>query len=275
MSRSSSSHRLLAIIFALLCAAFPFIFLIQASANAIEEEEVASDLEPNPWRTIYTDTFDSEFPARWIITDTSGLENGEYFGAATSVTASQGTQSQVAAGGGKQGRESVSGSDHYPDNAASIIVAGPVKVGYFQDLRLSMDVWIDPDGVSGAIRLQISGDGAVFSTVETMIGPLDHWQIIRVALNARDNSNQLWIKLSFLSDGSTTGKVIFIDNLIIEAKVEDHLPLLFPVIQRGKEPSLAPGPGWLSTINQFRTSSNLEPLTLNQGGQGHFTIWSY
>ncbi len=264
MSRSSSSHRLLAIIFALLCAALPFIFLIQASANAIEEEEVASDLEVDPWRTIYTDTFDSEFPARWIITDTSGLANGEYFWAATSVRASQGTDSLWATGGGKNGRELVPGSDNYPNDASSIMVVGPITVGQFQELRLSMDVWIDTQPISDTLKLQISSDGAVFSTVQTMSGALNQWQTIRVALDERDTSNRLWLKIFFNSDHSTAGKGVFIDNLKLEAKEEDHLPLLFPVIQGGIEPSPTPSAGWLSYINQFRMASSLEPLAFNQ-----------
>jgi hypothetical protein len=141
------------------------------------------------------------------------------------------------------------------------MVAGPITVRNAQSLSLSLDVWLDTEPISDTFQLDISNDGVSFTPVKTMSGALQYWQTIKVDLNQRVESSQIWIMLSFYSDDAVTGGGVFIDNLKLEALLEEPLPLLLPLVRGGKDPTPVPGPGWLSHINQFRTASNLEPLT--------------
>ena len=264
MSRFNFPQRSFAIVLAFLSAVLTFLFLIQVFASAAVEENSELKTEPEIWKTIFTDTFESALPAGWILTDTRRLANGEYFWAVTPVAASRGTYSLGVSGESQHGRELMPGLDQYPDNAASIMVKGPIIVGYFRELRLTLDVWIETKPLSDTLKLEISSDGVDFAPVEILSGSINQWQTISIGLNDTGESNQLWLKLSFLSNDSIGGGGVFIDNLKLEAKVENHLPIHLPVIRRGDEPTPVPGPGWLAYINQFRIASDLKPLTSNQ-----------
>jgi hypothetical protein len=80
------------------------------------------------WTTALTETFESGIPAGWQITDTDGLTNGEYYWAATNITASQGMTSVWATGGGQNGIFLTPLSDTYPNNAASLMRYGPIDL---------------------------------------------------------------------------------------------------------------------------------------------------
>ncbi|GMQ77642.1 MAG: hypothetical protein BMS9Abin02_0130 [Anaerolineae bacterium] len=261
MSKVNFSRRFLVFLLALLSAVVPLLFLIRVFAFSRVEQETNSDQPTGNWQTIFTDSFDIDFPGKWVVSDTNGLADGEYYWATTSVSASHGANSLWATGGGEDGRDLLPGSNHYPDNAASVMVAGPITVSKTQDLRLLLDVWLDTEPVSDTFQLGISDNGVSFTAVQILSGTLQPWQTLKIDLNERVESSQIWIMLSFYSNDSVTREGVFIDNLKLEGLLEEQLPLLLPIITESEEPTPVPGPGWLSYINQFRTASNLEPLT--------------
>ena len=213
MSRVNFSRRFLVFVLALVSAIVPLLFLIQVFAFSRAEQDIFSEPHLEKWQTIFTDSFDIVFPGNWLVADASGLADGEYYWGTTSVSASHGSNSLWATGGGEDGRDLLPGSSHYPDNAASVMVVGPITVGIAQELRLSLDMWLDIEPISDTFQLGISNDGVSFTAVTILSGTLQHWQTIKIDLNEGVISSQIWIMLSFYSNNSVTGEGVFIDNL--------------------------------------------------------------
>jgi hypothetical protein len=215
------------------------------------------------WTTALTETFEFGISAGWQITDTDGFTNGEYYWAATNITASQGMTSVWATGGGQNGMFLTPLSDTYPNNAASLMRYGPIDLNATSAVSLTYDYWLETQPLSDAFQIMLSTNGLTFTTEATFSGPSPGWQSIALNLDGYANQSQVWLAFQFNSDGITTSRGVFLDNISLQVQFPEpisataFLPALFnpavPVVQ----------PPWLEYFNLFRQNNNLPPLGEN------------
>jgi hypothetical protein len=215
------------------------------------------------WTAVFTETFESGITAGWFITDTDGITNGEYYWAATAVTASQGLTSVWATGGGVSGTLLQPGNDPYPPNAASLTSYGPIMLSDTAGLSLTFDVWLETEPVSDALQLLVSADNVQYDTEATFSGDSQGWQSQAVNLDSYAGQPQLWFALQFTSNLTIEQRGVFVDNIQLYAlPVSRTRTLYLPSIQR-IEPTAVPIPDWLAYVNSFRSQTGLQLLAEN------------
>lgn len=232
----------------------------------------------NGWTTIFSETFESGITTTWQITDTDGLANGEYYWAATNITAGQGLTSVWATGGGLDGSLLVPLSDTYPNNAASLMVYGPIDLNSTTAVSLTYDYWLDTQPMSDTFETLLSTDGQTFTSEAAFSGPSPGWQSLALNLNNYANQPQLWLAFQFTSDEITTALGVFLDNISLQAQYSQIVSAYLPAIRNPAPtplptPTPIPQPPWLAYFNLFRQENNLPLLienpTWSNGGWLH------
>jgi hypothetical protein len=168
-----------------------------------------------PWQAVFSDTFETGIGAGWLMTDTSGSGDGEYFWAATNVTASQGLTSVWATGGGADGSLLVPGSDDYPNLAASLMVYGPINLSGTTAVSLTLDYWLETEADFDTFETLASTDGTTFTTYQQLSGDSAGWQSQSLALSGLASAPQAWIGLRFTSNEANTARGVFADNVFL------------------------------------------------------------
>lgn len=234
------------------------------AATTDKKSNQPSNFRPGGWTTVFTETFESGISAGWQVTDTDGMANGEYYWAATAVTAAQGITSVWATGGGANGSLLVPLSDNYPNDAASLMVYGPIDLAGTSAVSLTYDYWLETQLSSDTFDTMLSTDGTIYTNEVTFSGPSPGWQSLALNLNDYANQPQVWLAFSFTSDAITTARGVFLDNIRIQVQypppvfdMVTYLPAIFnpeaPVVE----------PDWLAYFNLFRQNNNLPQLTEN------------
>jgi uncharacterized protein YkwD len=221
-----------------------------------------------PWQAVFSDTFETGIGAGWLMTDTSGSGDGEYFWAATNVTASQGLTSVWATGGGADGSLLVPGSDDYPNLAASLMVYGPINLSGTTAVSLTLDYWLETEADFDTFETLASTDGTTFTTYQQLSGDSAGWQSQSLALSSLAGAPQAWIGLRFTSNEANNARGVFADNVFLW--VQRPLPgtIFLPLAHNPPPtptpvPTPAPQPGWLAYLNQFRSLATVNPLIEN------------
>jgi uncharacterized protein YkwD len=235
-----------------------------SAANSEKNSTQPKNLRQGGWTTVFTETFESGISAGWEVTDTDGMTNGEYYWAATPVTASQGMTSVWATGGGMDGSLLFPLSDTYPNNAASLIVYGPIDLSGTSAVSLTYDYWLETQPSSDTFETLLSTNGLTFTNEASFSGPSPGWESLALNLANYSNQPQIWLAFSFTSDAITTARGVFLDNISIQvqyppppSETAAYLPAIFnptsPIIE----------PDWLVYFNLFRQNNNLPQLTEN------------
>lgn len=215
------------------------------------------------WTAVFTETFESGITAGWFITDTDGITNGEYYWAATAVTASQGLTSVWASGGGISGTLLQPGDDPYPPNASSLMRYGPIILSETAGLSLTFDLWLETEPVSDGLQLLVSTDNVQYEAEATYSGDSQGWQSQAVNLDHYAGQPQLWLALQFTSNITIEQRGVFVDNIQLYALPVARPQMLYlPSIVR-HEPTTEPVPAWLAYVNGFRSQAGLQLLAEN------------
>ena len=235
-----------------------------------ESYEVTEPVENSttPWTTIFSDSFEASNAETWIITDTNGVEDGEYYWAATEITASKGLNSLWSSGGGSDGQGLVPGQDNYPANASSSLTATPISIGNAIALSLTFDIWTDTQSPTDSLQIKASNDGVSFSVVKIVSGAHPIWRQLSVDLYSYVNYDQIWLSFLFSSDATVEGKGVFVDNVVLSVQLEpEQVTIFIPIINEEETPTPTPIPTptstvpWLDYINSFRSSMDLQDLS--------------
>jgi hypothetical protein len=194
------------------------------------------------WTPVFTDSFEGDITADWTLEDGDGADNGEYYWATTSITASEGTSSVWATGGGADGELLTPGTDNYPSNVLSYMIRGPVDISGTTRARLSFDYWLQTQQNIDVLQVQVSTDGTNFSPVETLSGDSAGWQTEIVDLSSYAGEEALWIAFFFSSNGATNDLGAFVDNVILETRAETDTYLPVMVKDPTATPTFTPTP---------------------------------
>lgn len=175
------------------------------------------------WTPVFTETFESGISASWVVTDVTGLDDGEYYWATTDVTASQGISSAWATGGGEDGSLLEPGTDNYPDNALTYMIRGPVNLSGTTSARLSFDAWLDIADELDALQVIASTDSSSYQSLVTLRGTDQEWMNHTVDMEAYAGEQQVWVGFRFSSNAADTGLGAFIDNVMLESVVGSNI----------------------------------------------------
>ncbi len=256
-------YRLVFITFSLTIGLLITAGLILAAGNKTVDTQPAQQIQ-GVWTAVLTETFEAPFSTIWQITDTDGITNGQYYWAATNITASQGISSVWATGGGLSGSLLIPLSDTYPNNAASLMIYGPIDLSSTSAVSLTYDYWLETQPTTDTFQTLLSTDGLTYTAEAVFSGPSPGWQSLALNLDSYANQPQLWLAFQFTSDAITTARGVFLDNISLQVQYPPppavaavYLPALFnPEI-------IVPTPAWLDYFNLFRASANLPLLDEN------------
>lgn len=218
---------------------FALVGLLTGTAASADSARQGS--EP-PWTPVITETFESDISLDWTLQDGDGASNGQYYWATTNYTASQGTSSAWATGGGADGELLTPGTDNYPPNALSYMIRGPIDISGTTRARLRFDYWLQTEQNLDVLQVQASTDGTTFSPTASFSGNSDGWQSETVDLNAYAGEEQVWIAFFFSSNGATNDLGAFVDNVILETRAETDTYLPVMVKDPTSTPTFTPTP---------------------------------
>ncbi len=199
------------------------------------------------------------------MTDTNGAINGEYYWATTGVTASQGLTSVWATGGGQDGSLLIPLSDTYPNQAASLMVYGPIDLSGTSAVSLTYDYWLDTQPVSDTFDTLLSTNGLSFTAETSLSGPGSSWQSLVLNLDDYANESQVWLAFQFTSDENTAALGIFLDNISLQAQYAPPTQTTAAFLPAILNPPATPipQPPWLAYFNLFRQENGLPLLAEN------------
>lgn len=204
------------------------IALIMIGSLSLVSADSAAVSSVDSWNTVFTETFESGISAGWVVTDADGTTGGEYYWATTTVTASEGTSSAWATGGGTDGSLLTPGTDNYPDNALSSMIHMPVDLTGTTGVRLSFDYWTDTEQGLDVLQVVVSTDGATFNPVDTLSGDSTGWQSKVIDLGAYAGESSFSAGFLFSSNSATGALGAFVDNVALESSTGQisYLPVL-------------------------------------------------
>lgn len=218
------------------------------------------------WTAVFSETFESPISSTWQISDTDGISNGEYYWATTDVTASQGISSIWTSGGGADGSLLQPGVHHYPPNAASRMLYGPLNLSGTIAVSLTFDAWLHTEPVSDSLQVLVSADGLQYDQVIELSGNSLGWQPFAADLDSYAGQPHVWLAFQFSSDAVNQEKGVFLDNIALYTLDSQRAWALYlPSVQQiaAAEPTPSPIPAWLSYVNSFRAQAGLHPLDEN------------
>lgn len=178
------------------------------------------------WDTVFTETFESGIGAGWDVSD-GNLADGEHYWATTTFTASQGTMSAWATGGGADGASLTAGTDDYPNNATSYMVRDSVSLSGTTRAQLTFDYLVNTEADFDLLQVAASTDGSTYQTLETFSGDSQGWQTTTLELDEFAGEENVWIRFFFSSNGVVTDRGVFVDNIIFETLTTQQTYLPF------------------------------------------------
>lgn len=205
------------------------------------------------WTPLITDTFESGITGTPL--DLNGATNGEYYWATTTYTASTGTASAWATGGGADGAGLAPGTDPYPASAESALTYGPVDLTAYQVAQLSYDYWVKTETATDFLQVRVSTDGLTFDTLlNSYDGDSSGWQSDTLDLTSYAGAAQLWVRFYFSSNSSIEDTGVFIDNILLEAA--ESTSIYLPIIGFAPTPTPIPIPPAGEFSDDFSTADN-------------------
>ena len=184
---------------------------------------------------VFTETFESVISTTWAITDATGPDNGEFYWATTTYTASEGAASAWATGGGADGSLLDPGVDDYPNNALSYMIRGPLNLSGTTGAHLAFDVWLDTEEDLDVLQVVASTDGVSYQSLATLSGNSGGWITHTANLEAYAGEPQVWVGFRFSSNAANTALGAFVDNVTLETVVGSEFYL--PYIRRDPTPT--------------------------------------
>lgn len=219
-------------------AVFALVGLLTGNAASADSTNQTNQ----SWTIVFTDSFEGDITADWTLEDGNAGTAGEYYWATTSYTATEGTNSVWATGGGADGELLVPGTDPYPNNALSYMIRGPVDISNTTRARLSFDYWVKTEPTLDVLQAQVSTDGSTFTSVTSLSGDSNGWQTEVVDLSSYAGAEELWIAFLFSSNGANNDLGVFIDNVVLETRVETDTYLPMMVKDPTATPTFTPTP---------------------------------
>lgn len=225
--RQPAKRRRAAAIAAMFGAFVVLVALLLAIAPASASRQRAN-ANSSGWTAVFSETFESGIGSDWTVLDLDGATNGEYYWATTNYTSSEGTSSAWATGGGADGSGLTPGVDDYPNGALSAMTHDAVDLSSYNAARLLFDYWLDTDAGFDVLQVSVSDDGTNFDAVTTLDGNSGGWQSTELDLGAYAGTSTVWVRFFFSSNGVTTAKGAFVDNVYLEGRSEQqlYLPLI-------------------------------------------------
>lgn len=173
--------------------------------------------------TLLQEDFDGNFPAgNWRVLDQDGTKNGEYTWDDDDFKRLNGTSSAWVANGGKNGLDPE--FYNYPDNLQSWMIYGPFDLTDASSANFTFSYWnvseinydylgwyASPNG-NDFYGMRVSGNSMGWKPVTLNMAS------VPVVGNLLGDSS-VWIALRFTSDGNTTDRGAFIDQLRIQKEV--------------------------------------------------------
>ena len=187
------------------------------------------------WDTVFTETFESGISADWTVSDENGNTGGEYYWATNTYTASEGTTSAWATGGGADGSTLTAGTDNYPNNALSYMVHDSVNLSGTTQARISFDYLIASEPGLDVLQVAASTDGATYQTLDTFSGDSEGWQTETLDLADYAGESDVWVRFFFSSNGANNDLGAFVDNIVLESLTAELT--YFPVVRKDATPT--------------------------------------
>lgn len=187
------------------------------------------------WDVEFVETFESGISPEWTVSDGNDNTDGQYYWATTAYTASEGTSSAWATGGGADGGALTAGSDNYPNNALSYMVRDSVNLSGTTNVRLSFDYLVQTEPSFDIMQVAASTDGATYDTLATYSGDSDGWQSETLDLGDYADEEEVWIRFFFSSNGATNDVGAFVDNIVLESLTAQLT--YFPVVRKDPTPT--------------------------------------
>jgi hypothetical protein len=213
-----------------------FILLLLMSPTVLSSE--AERTLEEEWVTVLLEDFDHGLGARWIVTDTSTADGGEYTWASTTFTASSPFTATWAVGGGAQGSALHAGVDGYPANVDSWLVYGPLDLRSYVRAEWRFDWWLDAaagDGfgwcvVTDTVDLAAQCDAPLIS------GSPRSWMNTALSLDDYAGaSDPVYLAFRFASDADAeAGWGAFVDD--VELSAVEWKTVYLPLVRRDPPP---------------------------------------
>ncbi len=115
-------------------------------AMLASQQSIDVELGPDQWQTVLSENFEGTWPTgNWQVFDGDDATNGEYYWS-NRCTGKNSARSAWAVGGGANG-SSLSCGDHYPNNADSVAIYGPLDFTDVVAAEISYDMWVNTECV--------------------------------------------------------------------------------------------------------------------------------
>jgi parallel beta-helix repeat protein len=174
------------------------------------------------WTDMLTENFEGTFPGDgWQVSDSDGVENGEYFWAKRDCRPHAGAYSAWAVGGGRDGNRLACGAD-YPNRAFSYMIYGPLNLCKATSAELVFQYWLNTES-GDRFSWLVSTDGSNFHGYWES-GASNGWQEKR--LNLADapflgdvtGAPSVWIAFTYASDDNDTrAEGVYLDDIVLSA----------------------------------------------------------
>jgi hypothetical protein len=184
------------------------------TTQAVSLEEL-----PPGWQTIFTTTFEGDFPADWAIMDLDPAGGtyawGEYTGTNTTPG---GTHSGWGVGAALAASPSLSDTGIYTDSVDAWMIAGPFDFTGAVDARLSFNAAFSTELGVDTFGWAASLDGQLF-VGNHVSGGQEAWVAFEHDLRSFAGEPAVWIAFRFTSDDNgIVGWGPFVDDILLELK---------------------------------------------------------
>jgi hypothetical protein len=173
--------------------------------------------------TLLQEDFDGTFPTgNWRVLDYDGATNGEYYWDEDDARSFNGEKSAWVANGGKNGLDP--DFYNYPDNLQTWMIYGPFDLSDASSAELTFHYWNASEINYDYLGWYASPNGNDFYGMRVS-GNSQGWK--PVTLNMANTpvfgnlmgDSSVWIAFRFTSDGNTTDRGAFIDQVRVQKEV--------------------------------------------------------
>jgi hypothetical protein len=173
--------------------------------------------------TLLQEDFDGIFPTlNWRVLDQDGEKNGEYYWDDDTFKPLNGDSSAWVANGGKNGLDPE--FYNYPNNLHTWMIAGPFDLSDASSANLTFNYWNLSEINYDYFGWYASPNGNDFYGMRVS-GNSQGWKPVTLNLASvpvRGNllgDSSVWIAFRFLSDGSTTNRGAFVDQVRVRKEI--------------------------------------------------------
>jgi len=172
-------------------------------------------LEPDGWRILTLETFESNFPgAGWALVDNNPNDGKEYLWDDDDFRSNDGYWAAWPANGGADGLDPAFST--YPPNAQSWMIYGPFDLGDATGATAAEAIfwlWRQIEENYDYIFFGASGDGATFNGL--MWDGTAEWDGVQIDLNNYLGDSTVWAGWYFYSDNVVQYEGPWVDNIMI------------------------------------------------------------